>query len=140
MKKTQKTKRHKIFRATFPSRMLAVVLFGVVFFEGMLFGVATAENVWQGAQVLDLSASFAQTKTDLAWAAAPMILVVKGVDSFYKQASLETAILLNDNIVEHSAEMILSINKFYKTASRELAFALDMSDLYITPEANAYTN
>ncbi len=126
-----KTKRksihHHLHKEIYPARALLIVLMGLMFIEGMLFGVATGDDVNVGLQVLNLNTSIQQTYSDLTWLAEPLIQTAKAMNEFYNLASLETISLFENNIVDNVATMSSDLNKFYRVASRELASALDFS-------------
>jgi hypothetical protein len=138
-KKRSKLSRHlkRHLKKSYPVHLLAAVLMVVVFVEGMVFGGATAHDVNTSLQVLDMSASVAQTVSDLQTLAAPVAITVHGVDQFYEMAATETIFLLDNNIVPNMTEVVDNIIRFYSVASREMALALDLSDQFYPASAYA---
>jgi hypothetical protein len=134
--KKSKTKVHRImYRTPYPARVLALVLGGVMFLEGMLFGVTTTADLSEGMQILDMSAAISTTKADLAWLAEPLVVTVNGVNNFYVLASQELIVLLEDNFFNNALSVAYDIDSFYKVAAKEMASALDISGVL---SANAY--
>jgi hypothetical protein len=134
--KKSKTKVRRImYKTAYPARVLALVLGGIMFLEGMLFGVTTTTDLSQGMQLLDMSAAISTTQTDLAWLAEPLVLTVNGVNDFYVLASQELIVLLEDNFFNNALSVVYDVDSFYKVAAREMASALDISGVL---SANAY--
>jgi len=133
-RKSKKSIRHHMRNEHYPARALAIVLLAVMFLEGMVFGVTTADDVMVGIQVLDMSTAMATTKADVVSVFEPMVNVVTGIDQFYHMAAAETYYLLEDNIVNNLVTMVEDINKFYDLASQEFTYALDFSE-----SASAYS-
>lgn len=127
--------RKLIYKTAYPARILAIVLGGIMFLEGMLFGVTTSNDLSVGMHVLDISAAVSTTKADLAWLAEPLVTTVESVNTFYVLASEELIVLLEDNFFNNAITLIQDVDRFYQFAGKEMANALDVSSVL---SASAY--
>ena len=126
--KISKTKVRRImYKTAYPAKALALVLGGIMFLEGMMFGITTGADLSAGIKVLDISSAVSTTQADLAWLAEPLMTTINGVNEFYVLASQQTIVLLQDNFFNNAATLIADVDKFYKVAADEMATALDIS-------------
>jgi hypothetical protein len=137
-----KKQKHKIRRngkLHYPPHLLAVALLIALFFEGMIFGVATSNGKMPGVDVLDMTEDIIATKTAFTELFQPVFITVKGINIFYHLSAIEMNKLLEPNIIDHGARMIVNIDMFFRSASNEMAKILDLSEqIGLVPVAHAY--
>ncbi len=135
MKQKQKTKKSAAKRSykpkaeKYPTHYLAIVLSLVLLIEGIAIGSTTSADWQKASSVLDVSGSFSLVVSDLNSIAQPSIAMVHNIDEFYRQASVEMAVILDmSGKIDGVTVVYDGIDEFYAQASIEMASLLDLSD------------